>query len=86
MMLVKRQESQLTPELRSNMAAPCAASEVAVSLKAENSITGHVAPSASLYAGMGVHFESWFHTVDLNLEDAPWRCPFFSSRTRQISL
>lgn len=34
--------SQVTPELRSNMAASNAASEVAA--KAESSITGHVAP------------------------------------------
>lgn len=34
----------MTPVLRSNMAAPRVASEVAVSVKAENSITGHVAP------------------------------------------
>lgn len=34
----------MTPELRSNMAALCVASEVAVSVKAESSITSHVAP------------------------------------------
>lgn len=44
MTLAKQQDSQVTPELKSNMAAPCVASEVAVSVKAENSISSHVAP------------------------------------------
>lgn len=53
------------------MAAPCVASEVAVSLKAENSITDHVAP---LHHGVQV----WVHTLnsdctpfDLILEASP---------------
>lgn len=71
MTLAKWQESQVTPELRSNMAAPCVASEVAVSLKAENSITSHVAP---LHHCVQV----WVHTLnpdcapfDLILEASP---------------
>lgn len=53
------------------MAAPCVASEVAVSLKAENSITSHVAP---LHHCVQV----WVHTLnpdcaafDLILEASP---------------
>lgn len=41
------------------MAAPCVASEVAVSLKAENSITDHVAP---LHHCVQV----WVHTLNLD--------------------
>lgn len=51
------------------MAAPCVASEVAVSVKAENSITSHVAP---LHHCVQV----WVHTlsctpIDLILEASP---------------
>lgn len=45
------------------MAAPCVASEVALSVKAENSITSHVAP---LHHCVQV----WVHT--LNLDCAPF--------------
>lgn len=41
------------------MAAPCVASEVAVSLKAENSVTDHVAP---LHHCVQV----WVHTLNLD--------------------
>lgn len=53
------------------MAAPCVASEVAVSVKAENSITSHVLP---LHHSVQV----WVHTsnpdytvIDLILEASP---------------
>lgn len=61
----------MTLELRSNMAAPCVASEVAVSVKAENSVTSHVLP---LHHSVQV----WVHTlnpdytvIDLILEPSP---------------
>lgn len=49
----------MTLELRSNMAAHCAASEVAVSVKAENSINSHVVP---LHHCVQV----WMHTLNLD--------------------
>lgn len=70
MSAAKYQESQVTPVLRFNMAAHCVASEVAVSVKAENSITSHVAPLHHCLQ-VRVHvFESQLYT-DLILETPP---------------
>lgn len=51
------------------MAAPCVASEVAVTVKAENSITRPRGSSASLCAGVGAHFDCTL--TDLILEAVP---------------
>lgn len=48
----------MTPEPRSNMAAACVASEVAVSVIAENSISSHVAPLHHCFAGVRAASES----------------------------
>ena len=77
----------MTPELRSNMAAPCVASEVAVSVKAENSIIS-ISSSSNHVAPLHHCVQVWMHTlnpdgplIDLILEASPLKMSQCSART-----